>query len=408
MSNNKMIKNPQYKKQLGAVIATVCLTCSTAFNSMAAGLFGSSDDSYRSISVYQLKGIVDVERDAVGRLSAYNNMQLVSRDAVTTGAESELYLKLDNDKYMLAGADTEFNIVAEGTKKNSKTKIELKKGSIINRVDAKLGEGESYEVATANSTMAVRGTKFKISVNEDEQGITHSVLSVYDGNVEVRLARPDGGLREPVMIEAGKQVRIGGNTDNAYFELDQNRTAQSSEAYAEEITEGASLSVLKKGEVDFLMEKKAGGSTGNIMIRIEPSKNSGGVSYSNGKSDGSWFKKISRNIRPASAVNTDKNKEDNSAKEEEKEASEDDIDTDNNTNNGGKPEYKPEDNQEENPEGKPEENQEDATGGKPDENQEDTSGGKPDENQEDTSGDKPEEGDITDRGGQDSQDSSGN
>ena len=222
-----------------AVVLTAVLICSVAMSSMAAGLFGGSskEDSYRSINVYQFKGTAEVERENVGKLGVYNNMQLQSKDKVTTGKDSELYLKLDSDKYMLAEANTQFDIVAEGTKKNSKTKIELKSGSVINRIDAKLAEEESYEVSTANSTMAVRGTKFKITVYVDADGVSHTQVSVYDGTVQTRLANSDGTYAEPVDVNAGLKVDISRNSDdtNAYYDLAPADTAVSIDNIAVQI-----------------------------------------------------------------------------------------------------------------------------------------------------------------------------
>lgn len=131
-------------KRSAVFALSAVLAISGMISSQAAAI--GKNDAYRSISVYKLTGSADVDRENTGKLFAYVNMQLISKDKVSTAKQTELYLKLDDDKYIMAESDTQFNIVAEGTKKNSKTKIELKKGSIVNRIDNKLEEGASYEV----------------------------------------------------------------------------------------------------------------------------------------------------------------------------------------------------------------------------------------------------------------------
>ena len=250
---NKTRCNDRHTRRTLAVVLTAVLICSMAMSTMAAGLFGSSkEESYRSISVYQFTGTAEVNRDKVGKISAYNNMQLQSNDKVSTGANSELYLKLDSDKYMMAEANTQFDIVAEGTKKNSKTKIVLKSGSIINRIDSKLAEGESYEVSTANSTMAVRGTKFKITVYVDADGVSHTQVSVYDGTVQTRLAHSDGTYADPVDVGAGYQVNIISSSDgNSYYTATDN-TIINNNYNINNILTPLAINTIDNNESDFL------------------------------------------------------------------------------------------------------------------------------------------------------------
>lgn len=159
-------------------------------------------------------------------------------------------------------------------------------------------------LSTPNSTMAVRGTKFKISVDLDADGSSHTVLSVYDGNVETRLVSPNGVVGEPVFIGPGKQIRIGGNANNSYFELDPNKSGnvsdvnniKDSNSYVEKISEGASLGVLGRSEVEFLMDNKGNNSnTGNLLITIDPSSNSGSDSGSGSSGNSSHKETITEN-----------------------------------------------------------------------------------------------------------------
>lgn len=189
----------------------------------SCSIFGcgkNKTEEYREVQVHKVDGTAKVERQG-NSMEAYHNMQLQSGDLAETITESYVQLKLDEDKYILMEPDTKISLVASGNKVDSKTKIYLEKGAIINQIDNPLSEGSSYEVITPNSTMAVRGTTFRVALTIDEDGNTHTKVGVFGGKVESQLVFPDGTIGEPVMVELGTEVLIfGDEVDSEYVTTD--------------------------------------------------------------------------------------------------------------------------------------------------------------------------------------------
>lgn len=166
------------------------------------------EDSYRIIKVYELEGVATVKRPDAGELEPYNNMILESGDNVYLDS-GNMTLKMDEDKYAYVEEKTEFAVRAEGNSENSKTTITINKGAITHEIQNKLNSDASYEVNTPNSTMAVRGTVFRVSTYYDEAGVCYTKVSVFEGEVTSRLVYPDGTVSdEEVSVSAGKEVII--------------------------------------------------------------------------------------------------------------------------------------------------------------------------------------------------------
>ena len=180
--------------------------------------FLNKEDAYRSIEVYNVEGTAEVEREVIGVLDAYAGMMLQNEDNVAVEASSYLYLKLDEDKYVLLEPGTKVRLIATGNSENSKTTIYLETGAIVSRIDNELSEDSVYEVVTPNSTMAVRGTIFRIEVSvntEDEvkeEGNpvpTQTKVLVFEGQVDSKLIQPSGEVSETVVqISANTSITI--------------------------------------------------------------------------------------------------------------------------------------------------------------------------------------------------------
>ena len=171
---------------------------------------GKKEEDYRQIQVYKIDGTAKVARQG-SSMDAYENMQLQSGDIIETIADSYLQLKLDEDKYILVEPDSKISLQATGNSVDSKTSIYLEKGAVVNQLDNPLSKDSSYEVTTPNSTMAVRGTTFRVEITYDEKGESHAKVAVYGGKVECNLVFPDGTITEPVMVEAGTEVLVWGD-----------------------------------------------------------------------------------------------------------------------------------------------------------------------------------------------------
>lgn len=171
-------------------------------------LFFGKEDGYRLIQVYQVDGAATIERENIGSMDAYENLNLLSGDWVKTLTESFLRLKLDEDKYALVEEDTVLEIYATGNESSSKTDIRLEKGAITVEVENKLNDESSFEVTTPNSVMAIRGTVFRITTALDEAGNPITKVTVFEGTVTVRKMNEDGTLSEETAIESGKEALI--------------------------------------------------------------------------------------------------------------------------------------------------------------------------------------------------------
>lgn len=160
------------------------------------------EESYRQIQVYSLDGTATVERASVGTMEAYANMMLQSEDRISVPEDSSMQLKLDEDKYVLLEPGTEIRLEATGNSTDSKTTIHLEKGAVISNLENKLSSDSGYEVSTPSSTMAVRGTTFRVEVTEDEDGNSYTLMSAFSGTVASCLT----GETEELLVEAGFEI----------------------------------------------------------------------------------------------------------------------------------------------------------------------------------------------------------
>ena len=207
-----------------------------------AALRGGKDPVYRSIKIVELEGGVSIDRDGVGTLAAAENMNLVSGDRVATGEAAYVVLCLDTDKYVMLGESGAMRVVAEGDGQSGKTSISLEGGSVLSDIRNPLSEGSSYEIATPNATMSVRGTVFEVRKDKEDGG-NISVL-VYDGRVAVA----PGGSTEELMYNAGEYTVF---TDSSVPEILVERGTVSAEVLDERVleqlrnihTEGRTLNV---------------------------------------------------------------------------------------------------------------------------------------------------------------------
>ncbi|MDE7358933.1 MAG: FecR domain-containing protein, partial [Lachnospiraceae bacterium] len=214
----KLISN---KKIIICACAAVIVTAVAA----VALLFNNKEETFRSILVYDVEGSAVIERENVGAMNAAENLYLESGDRVSVASDSSMRMKLDDDKYVMAEADTVFSVEAEGTDVDSRTKISLERGAITNEIQNPLSEGSRYETSTPNSVMAVRGTIYRAELYADENGGQNTKLCCFQGKVGATPILPDGTYGEEILVPAGSELTIyrdgtvSGVTDIAYQEL---------------------------------------------------------------------------------------------------------------------------------------------------------------------------------------------
>jgi hypothetical protein len=163
------------------------------------------DETYRSIKVFKIEGTVEVSRNSEV-LEAYEQMMLKNNDEVSVGENESLILKLDSDKYICLDENTKIKLISS-EKDSSKTVIELKEGKIIGEVKEKLKDGETFEVETPNSVMAIRGTTFSVEVDEetDEYEVTYQLV---DGTVDVFVFDQTSGTTKVNSVELQSEQAI--------------------------------------------------------------------------------------------------------------------------------------------------------------------------------------------------------
>lgn len=144
---------------------------------------------YRSIKVFSIDGSVSVEREGK-TLNASKNMKLKNNDTVTVSTNSSTVLKLDSDKFVMAKENTTLKLEATGKKNNTKTRILVSDGGVIIEVKEKLKDNESFEIASSNSVMAIRGTQIGFDVSNDN-GVVSTNLVTLTGKTEISLLKDD-------------------------------------------------------------------------------------------------------------------------------------------------------------------------------------------------------------------------
>ena len=213
----KMIANKK-------IVICACAAAAVAIVTVIA-LLANREETFGSIMVYDVEGSAVIERESVGAMDAAENLYLESGDRVSVAADSSMRMKLDDDKYVMAEADTVFAVEAAGTDADSETKISLEQGAITNEIQHPLSEGSRYETSTPNSVMAVRGTIYRVELYVDENGDQNTKLCCFQGKVGATPIFPDGAYGEEVMVPAGSELIIyqdgttGDVKDIAYDEL---------------------------------------------------------------------------------------------------------------------------------------------------------------------------------------------
>ena len=182
------------KKLLSMMLATTMILTSLSG-------CGKKEEVYRSLAVDEMNGS-SVVMNGYDSKDAYVGLHLVANDYVTVGDDADMTVLADADKYLYAESNAVFSIEAAGSEESTQTRIKLDNGGMLYRIDEKLEEGESFEVESCNSTMAVRGTIFRVDVYSDGE-YEYTLTQVFDGKVEVT---PGGDASEQAFsLVAGEE-----------------------------------------------------------------------------------------------------------------------------------------------------------------------------------------------------------
>ena len=233
------------KTTKGKVVAGVSGAATVAVVAVIIVLFVLGDKGYRTVSLEELNGTTIVTTDGTKEKEAYKGMHLYSGDDVKVQKESDLTMLLDMDKYVYAEEGTHFWLECAGKKDSTQTVIKLEDGSVLNRLKNNLNEGEVYQVDTPNSTMAVRGTVFRVTVYRGEDGLSYTLIEVFDGLVQVDLKNEQGeynGVSET--FGPGESALVRGNDEFSEFVVGDNGEIKQEIAY-KDIPQGTAKVLVK-------------------------------------------------------------------------------------------------------------------------------------------------------------------
>lgn len=196
------------KRRAGKLIAAIVMIAAAAV--IFYLLFIRTGKLYRSIRVLDYEGQVDMTRGERA-LSVYKNMLIRGGDRMATGEDSRADLRLDDDKYLVVEPSTRLSFELSGNKHEGAIRIRLDEGAVYNSIENPLEDGDSYEVVTPDGVMAVRGTRFRVAVENNAEGSARQTrVSVWEGAVYVELNNSE---KDSISLQAGNEALIESGSD---------------------------------------------------------------------------------------------------------------------------------------------------------------------------------------------------
>jgi hypothetical protein len=199
-----------------ATLGSKSYECTVVVNAEAEGpeAYGdtlSSTGSFKDITIYECKG----DKNTVSRsdksqkkaktLTAAKDMKLKNDDYLTVASKGLMRLCMDDEEFVYMASGTEA-VVSKGW--FSRSKVVLVKGEMIAEVQKHLGEGESLNIVTPNTSMAIRGTvvAVKSTIDKKTKAVT-TVNYVLEGKAEVTYTDKKGKT-QTVKLKAGEGMKV--------------------------------------------------------------------------------------------------------------------------------------------------------------------------------------------------------
>ena len=162
-------------------------------------------------AVTALTGKAIVTRSGVGKpVKLLSGALLSSGDRITTGTGARLELKLPDGSFLRFDERTTFELVSMvGSIKSKKRKISISLviGKTWARVSRLFGKKRGgFSIATQTAVAGVRGTTFRMNVNEDNS----AVVKVYDGEIEVKKKTDEDTAKKAVSSIYTRPVPVEG------------------------------------------------------------------------------------------------------------------------------------------------------------------------------------------------------
>jgi len=149
----------------------------------------SSDKSYRSVKIFSFRGTCNIIRGNK-QLELVKEQKIKNNDELQVKEESQAILKLDSDKFVCVKENTSVKFVATGKENKTKTRLHVNNGGVVVEVKEKLKDSESFEIASSNSVMAIRGTQISFDVDKTSDSVT-TTFSILTGQTETFLYKDE-------------------------------------------------------------------------------------------------------------------------------------------------------------------------------------------------------------------------
>ncbi len=188
------------------IILGVCLVLAVTLVLilLLADFGGSQGETFRTAKVIAVNKPATLLRGE-DSMDVYEGLTLQDGDRITTAAGGRVDLKLDTDKYIALGENTEVSFLLEGNPQEGAIRLHQTAGTIHHTIENPLAEGDSYEVHTPDAVMAVRGTDFTTIVSKTENG-TQTRTEVWAGSVEMK---PNNQEQAPKNLGPGESAVAG-------------------------------------------------------------------------------------------------------------------------------------------------------------------------------------------------------
>ena len=209
-------KQKKTKLVLIALLAVVAVLLSTVFLAHTTG----ENKGYRTISVVEVSGNVSVVKEGI-EYRAYPGLLLQEGHEIVTSANSYVRLVLDDDKYVKLESGSRLIFETVGLLGSGKTQMRLERGALVTEITNPLGTEEEFVVNTPNAVLAVRGTFFRVDLNQYDQGEITADVMTYGGLVASSRVLPTGEkVEEEVLIDAGYKATINMTKEDTHYVVD--------------------------------------------------------------------------------------------------------------------------------------------------------------------------------------------
>lgn len=161
-------------------------------------------------AIEEVDGLVRVTRAADGTVGeAEEDLELAAGDQVHTLDDGRVTISLEDEHLVKLSENSSLTIKSmrpSGGAKGFWASFKLATGRFFGSFGALTGAGASFEVETATTVAAVKGTTFSVEV----EGEIDTTVSVLDGTVAVAAVDEKGGRGDAVRVRAGQETRVKG------------------------------------------------------------------------------------------------------------------------------------------------------------------------------------------------------